>query len=98
MLYAADVWAGTTRGTGDEKKGSAKATKHLTTVQRAGAIAITGGLRTSPTDTLDACAHLLPAAHLIDKWLHRSTIWIATLPKGHPLSKIAANKNTCKVK
>jgi hypothetical protein len=59
ILYAFDIWglpqiASHNRVAG----GSAKAIRVFTNVQCAGALAITGGLRTSPTDTINATANV----------------------------------------
>jgi hypothetical protein len=67
--------------------GSSKFTGPFTTIQRAGALAITGGLRSSSTDAPDACAFLLPVAAVIDKYCHRALVRMATLPADHPLFK-----------
>ena len=62
-------------------------TKRLTTLQRAAAIAITGGLCTSLTDALDAHANLLPTDLILDKWCHQAAVHLASLPPEHPLHK-----------
>ena len=46
----------------------------------------TGALQTTPTDSLDAHANLLPFQHLVENLLHRAATQIATLPKTHPLT------------
>ena len=98
-LYAIDLWCSPSRHdlSGPKLRGSAKVIGQLTTLQRAGTTAITGGLRTSPTDALDACAFLLPATLNIDKWCHRAIIRMAMLPKDHPLHKTINRKNTREV-
>jgi ribonuclease HI len=90
VLYAIDVWCTPIRSTGEglRSKGSATAVRQITTIQRAGAIAITGGLRTSPTDTLDACAFLIPATQLIKKGCFKGAVRLATIPPEHPLFKV----------
>ena len=103
VLYAIDVWCTPIHGAiaGPRLKGSAAAAKMLTTVQRAGTIAITGGLRTSPTDTLDACAYTIPARQLIEKWCFKSATRLSTLPPEHPLYKLvkaSANRKIIKHK
>ena len=98
ILYAADVWCTPTNQGELKTTSSRKVIRQLTTVQRSGTLAITGGLRTSPTDALDASAFLLPAPLNIDKWQHRALVRMAMLPKEHPLYKTIANKNTGKVK
>jgi hypothetical protein len=69
ILYVIDVWCTPSDSppAGPKAVGSAKVTKQITSVQRAGALAITGGLQTSPTDALDTCAFLLPAPLTICK-------------------------------
>jgi ribonuclease HI/exonuclease III len=94
ILYAFDVWGlSQTVNRNRAAVGSAKAIRVLTNVQRAGAIAITGGLRTSPSDSLDATANLLPAPLTIKRWCHRAMVRLAMLPSGHPLAKPVARKN-----
>ncbi|KAJ7346405.1 hypothetical protein DFH08DRAFT_701217, partial [Mycena albidolilacea] len=74
MLYAADVFLSppaVNRSllaqfvTGERRERAV--VKKLRSIQRCAALAITGALRTTPTDVLDAYANLLPATHLIDK-------------------------------
>ena len=57
------------------------------TIQRSGALAITGVLQTSPTDALDACAFLLPVTKMVKHWCHRAAVQLATVPPEHPLYK-----------
>jgi ribonuclease HI/exonuclease III len=98
ILYAADVWCAPTDQSELKSTVGANIIKRLTTVQRSGTLAITGGLRTSPTDALDACAFLLPAPFTIDKWQHRALVRMAMLPNDHPLYGVVARKNTGKIK
>jgi len=100
ILYAADVWCTPTscEYPGPKAVGSAKVTKQIATTQRAGALAITGGLRTSPTDALNASAYLLPAPHMISKWCHRAYTRMAMLPQEHPLFKPVNWKTTSTTK
>jgi hypothetical protein len=93
-----DVWSSSERGGSHGQKVSAKVTKQVVTLQRAGALAITSGLHTSATDALDASMFLLPAELMIDKWCHRSLVHMAMLPKEHPLHKIVGSKNAGKIK
>ena len=87
-LYAIDVWgARFKRRAGAQSAGKVTENNKLTSVQRAGTLAITGGLRTSPTDALDAHAFLLPLHLEIEKHLYRAAIRIASLPTQHPLYK-----------
>jgi hypothetical protein len=61
-------------------------------------LAITGGLDTSPTDTLDANAFILPALLIVSNWRHKATVCLAMLPSEHPLSKITRKKGIGKTK
>ncbi len=88
MLYAADTFltpirklAGHTR-----KHGSAGNIRRLTQIQRQALLVMTGALRTSPTDALEAHARLLPFDLLVDKICHRAAVRLCTLPKTHPLA------------
>ena len=91
VLYGVEVWHTPTpekiRKRGGKLRGSVKVTTKLASVQRAGAIAVTGGLRTSPTDTLNALANLLPSEAIIDKWCYRAALRLAALHDKHPLRK-----------
>ena len=100
IMYAIDIWCTPTSSAhpGPRATGTAKVTKQITSIQRAGALAITGGLRTSPTDALNANSHLLPAPLAISKWCHRAHVRMATLPKDHPLSKLVNWRRTCGTK
>jgi ribonuclease HI len=91
ILYGANIWCGPPKGVDSNAKnnGSAKVIRQLTTIQRSGTIAITGALRTSPTDVLDSCVFLLPAVLTVEKWCHRTAARLATTPPGHPLHKPA---------
>ena len=87
ILYGIDIWCTPLHGTNARggRKGSVNCVKKLTTVQRAGTLAITGGFRTSPTDSLDTHAGLLPIELRIEKTCHNAITRMATLPSEHPL-------------
>src|SRR5882672_3648916 len=84
MMYAADLFlvpqSGLTRGT---KSFIGK----LGHVQRQAALHIMGAMRTSPTDSLDAHADLLPFQLLTKQLVHRATARLVILPTSHPLAK-----------
>jgi ribonuclease HI len=87
-LFGLDVWCHPKRITKvGGKMVMTAAHRKLATVQRQGALAITGGFRTSPSDTLDAHAALLPMHHRIGKLLHAKAVRMAALPLEHPLHK-----------
>ena len=90
ILYGIDVWCTPIHGrhSSGRRKGSVAFIKKLSSVQRAGALAITGGFRTSPSDTLDAHAALLPIELKVEKVCHDAVTRIATLPQAHPLHKL----------
>jgi hypothetical protein len=94
ILYAADVWSSTSNAKTISCKGNSEIDKKLTSIQRVGTIAITGGLKSSPTDVLDALAFLLPAPMAADKSRHRAMVRMAMLPKEHPLYGIVNGKRT----
>jgi ribonuclease HI len=100
ILYGADVWCIPPHTTqdGERRKGSVHAIRKLTTMQRAGTIAITGGLRTSPTDALNAHASILPMHLKIGKIFFRAAVRIASLPDSHPLHSQYKKAGARKVK
>jgi hypothetical protein len=59
---------------------------------------ITGALRSTPTDALDAMANLLPFHLMVNKAIHGETVRLASLPDTHPLARHIkqANKTTVK--
>lgn len=78
ILYGIDTWCTLLHGrhARGSRKGSVKAIKKLTSVQRSGALAITEGLQTTPTHTLDAHAALLPMVSRVKKHaLMQSHTW-----------------------
>ena len=62
--------------------------RQLQKTQRIAALAITGTLRTTPTDFIDAHAGILPIELALLKATHRATIRMLTLPDTHPLHSI----------
>jgi ribonuclease HI len=89
ILYGLEVWCDppNTRRIGKNGPATTKAAKKLSTIQREGALAITGGFRTSPSDALDSHAALLPMPLKIGKVRHRAAVRLASLPPSHPLHK-----------
>jgi Reverse transcriptase (RNA-dependent DNA polymerase) len=89
MLYSADVWfnlppvkkVASTLG----RRGIAHITKKLTSIQRSGALAITGGLWTSPTNVIDVLANLIPFEQVLELWCYRAALRLVSLPDMHPL-------------
>jgi ribonuclease HI len=91
MLYAMDIWCVGLISKGRGKKGGGRGargfTLQLARVQRMATLQITGGLRSSPSDMLDAHANILPIQQIIRKNCHRATLRMATLLSTHPLVK-----------
>lgn len=100
ILYGAEIWCGppTINQAKSKIEGSSAILRHLVTIQRSGAIAITGALRTSPTDTLNACAFLLPAILMVNKWCSQAAIRLVTVPPEHLLYKPVRNSKSKHVK
>jgi ribonuclease HI len=90
MLYAADVFLNPATARARTATNSAVIRK-MRTVQRGAALLITGGLASSPTDALDACAGLPPIWHLVNKVRQRAALRLATLNTGHPLRATVVN-------
>lgn len=90
ILYAADVWAPPVykKEQGTKPTANKRFTTRLASIQRAGALAIVGGLRTSPTDILCTHVDILPAHLELDRACHKATIQMATLSHSHPVTKI----------
>lgn len=51
-------------------------------------LAITGAMRSSPSDSLEIQANLFPGPQLVQRTIHNSLLWISTLPSHHPLNAI----------
>lgn len=87
ILYRIDIWCTPLHGRNKHgsKKGSVNSIKKLSTVQCAGTLAITGGYRTSPTDSLDAHSGMLPIELRVEKMCHNAITRMAMLPSEHPL-------------
>jgi ribonuclease HI len=93
MLYAAEVWAPpqrrrrtihtNARAPKDAMPDGAIA--RMARVQRRALIAMTGAMRNTPTDSLEAHMNILPIDLHMDIIRHRAALRIATLPSTHPL-------------
>jgi hypothetical protein len=91
ILHAIDMWGSPLkdRATPSEAGKVTGQINKLASTQRAGALAITGRLRISPTDVLNVHAFTLPIHLEIEKYLYRSATHIATLLVQHPIHKLA---------
>ena len=82
ITYAAVVWLQPTYSHSSEKRlrGSMGLARKIKSTQRAATLAITGAMRTTPTDS-----NLLPAHILFQQILFRSVLHLSGLPSTHPL-------------
>ena len=89
FTYGAGIWFRPTfiEGANHSQKGSIGIAKNLARIQRMATISITGAMRTTATDTLDAHAHLLPVTLLLQKTCHQAALRLSSLPRHHPLFK-----------
>ena len=87
-LYAASIWLCPTYNakTNTTVHGSKGTTKK---------IAITGAMRSSPSDSLEVHANLLPGPLLVQHILHNSLLHISTLLNHHPLNAIMTHIAKC---
>ncbi|EUC58976.1 reverse transcriptase, partial [Rhizoctonia solani AG-3 Rhs1AP] len=86
VTYAADVWwEPTVKIVGKKKKGAVGFTKRLQSVQRTVALAITGALRTSPTDALISHAGIYPIELELRRAAHRAAVRLAGIPAKNPI-------------
>jgi ribonuclease HI len=90
ITYGLDVWytppskpVGYTKSTG-----SVGVLRNLEKTQRLATTAITGTMRSAPTDLLDAHAGLLPMELALRKECHRAMVRSLALPSTHPLHQI----------
>jgi ribonuclease HI/endonuclease/exonuclease/phosphatase family metal-dependent hydrolase len=86
MTYAVDVWYTPVLSPRQGRRtGSVGITQKIASVQRTAGLAITGALRSTATDSIDALANLLPADLMMRKACYRAATRLLTLPKAHPL-------------
>lgn len=100
MTYALDIWYEPPflKNGAKRRTGSVRALKKFTSIQRIAALAITGALRTTPNDILDAHAGL-PACHLqLESICYRNSLRICTLPANNPVASLAKEAYTQRAK
>ena len=87
ITYGLDIWyTPPTKPIGYTKNtGSVGILQNLQKAQRIATTAITGTLRSAPTDLLDTHAGLLPMELVLMKACHRVMTCMLTLPNFHPL-------------
>jgi hypothetical protein len=90
MLYVADIWCAGLVSRGASKKLNSRGVRGFTSqmarVQRMATLLITGGMRSSATDILDAHANILPFQQALHKICFKSMLRMTTLLDSHPLS------------
>ena len=89
FTYAADIWFRPLfkKDSSTPQRGSKGISDRLTSVQRLAALSITGAMKTTSTDSLEAHANLTPIPLLMQKICHRAAVRLASLPQSHPLYK-----------
>jgi len=87
MLYVTDLFLIPGLGI---SKGTKGFISKLAKIQRQVTLHITGALRSTPMDTIDACADMLPFHLLVKSLMHRAVTRLATLPQPQPLVKHVA--------
>lgn len=87
MIYGADVWyTPPTKPIGAKRnQGSVAALRGLAKTQRIATLAITGSLRTTPSDLIEIQADVFPIELTLLKTTHRAAIRLCTLPETHLL-------------
>jgi ribonuclease HI len=90
IQYAADVWITPLDKKPNAKKttGSISAIRRLLSVQRIATLAITGAMRSTATNVLEAHANVLPMHLSIKRTCFMATLQYATLADPHPLAPV----------
>ena len=89
FTYAADVWFTPVQRDGSGRSsGSTGVARKLTTVQHMATTVVTGALRTTATDVMEAHANLLPVELMMNRICFRAVLCLAALPETHPLFKL----------
>ena len=87
MLYAASIWITPQRRIEGRKRlyGSVGIIRKLARIHRQACILMTGAMRTTATDTLEAHLNILPFHLLVDVHISRDATRLCSLPSSHPL-------------
>jgi ribonuclease HI len=87
MIYAASLWFSPafTENSNVPQRGSIGIAKRMASIQRIATLAMTGAMRSTATDVLEAHTNILPTTLLLQNACHRAIIRIAAHPKSHPL-------------
>jgi ribonuclease HI len=89
FTYGADIWFCPIYKEDSNvlQRGSMGIANHLAKVKHIAMLSITGAMRSTATDTLNAHANLLPTGLMLLRVCHQAALCLATLPECHPLSK-----------
>ena len=100
LLYTVDVWFTPLYTTDNDEthQGSITAAKKLNKVQCITLLSMTGALRTTATDILEAHANLLPLDLRIQNLCHQAAICLSSHPTSHPISLLIQHTSKCYVK
>ena len=100
ILYGADVWCSVPQGNHSQttERGTAKVLRKLASIQRTGALDITGALWTSPTNMLNACTFLPLISYMLENWCQRAAIHLVTIPPKHPVYALVKASSKCYIK
>jgi ribonuclease HI len=87
MTYALDVWyTPPTKPLSHRRStGSVGVLRQMVKLQRLASLSIVGGMKSTPTDLLDAHTGLLPIELTLLRLCHRAAVRKCTLPQVHPL-------------
>jgi len=87
IMYAAAIWLHPSFTHPSDRRlcGSKGLARKIRSSQRTAALAITGAMRTTPTDSLDVHANLLSAHLMFQQILYHSALCLSSLPAAHPL-------------
>src|ERR1700735_5229355 len=90
MTYAINVWyTPPTKPLGFKRNtGSVGVLHQMQKLQRVASLSIVGGMRSTPTDLLDAHACIFPIKLTLLKACHRALVRLCTLPASHPLHSV----------
>jgi hypothetical protein len=91
MTYALDVWyTPPTKPLGHRRSvGSVGVLRQMVKLQRTASLGIIGGMKSTPTDLLDAHMGLLPMELTLLRICHRAAVRLCSLPPSHPLHMLA---------
>ncbi|CAG8677706.1 1347_t:CDS:2, partial [Acaulospora colombiana] len=96
ITYAAETWFVPPYRLTDAQKGLGNIglSRKLSSIQRQAAITITGAMRTTAGDALEAHADLYPIDILLTHVCYQAAARLATLPPTHPLHPYVKKKST----